>query len=309
MKRNFFLAAVLGTLMMTSCSKDDVLNLNPEDSNSKVSVQFSSSINGAVQPRSGIQLRTGSTTWTANNTIGIFMVDNTPAAVDATANKAYITTDGSNHFAPVTSTDSIFYPVNNSTVNFIAYYPHQSGILLENNYNVDVSNQSNAVDIDFLYAKTTDGYSKTTGAGSAVRLLFDHKLTHFVLNTIAGEGLTANDLQGMTVTVTGLNTRTTFDLTDGTQGSVSTKANIVTNSVSDGAKYDAILVPQSVAANDGVKVEFQIGSELFVWKLAACEFESKTEHVYNVTISRKGVEIEGEINDWTAGTGGDVTAD
>jgi hypothetical protein len=300
--QKFFLAVALGAIMMTSCSKDDVLNQNP-DLNDKVAVQFNSSLNGASL------LRAGNTTWTANNTIGIFMVDETPEVVDAMENKAYKTVDGTKNFVPVASTDVIYYPSNNSTVNFISYYPHQAGISLENEYNVDVSNQNNAIDIDFLYAQTTDGYSKTTNYGTPVKLMFDHKLTHFVLNTIAGDGLTANDLKGMTVTIKGLNTQTTFDLTDGTQGGVSTKANIATKTVTDGTKYDAILVPQSVTTQDGVTVEFGIGNEKFVWKVGACAFESKTEHVYNVTISRKGVEIEGEINDWLEGTGGNVAAD
>jgi hypothetical protein len=298
--KKVFLAAALGATIMMSCSHDhEVLDQNSDEA---VVARFNSSINGATM------LRAGNNTWSAGNTIGIFMVNNTPEAVDATENRAYRTTDGSSHFSHVATTDIIYYPVDNSTVNFISYYPYQSGITLENEYDVDVSDQSNPVDIDLLYAKTTAGYSKTTSAATPVKLMFDHKLTQLVMNITAGEGLTNDDLKGMSVTIKGLNTQTTFDLTDGTLGSASTKVNIVTKVITDGAQYSAILVPQSVTAST-VTVDFNVGNETFVWKVPACEFETQKKHIYTVTIARTGVDVEGEINDWTEGTGGSGTAD
>jgi hypothetical protein len=207
--------------------------------------------------------------------------------------------------------DNIYYPVNGNTVNFVAYYPWQSGIALNSLYNVDVTNQNNPTDIDLLYAKTAAGYSKAT-SGNTVQLLFDHKLTHLVLNITPGEGLSASDLNGMVVTLKGLNTTTTLDLKNGSLGTPSDIANITARTLTDGSKFDAILVPQTVEDNV-MSVEFRIvtanGTEAFVWKVSATAFESKKEHAYNVVIARTGISVTGEINPWETGTGGSGSAD
>ncbi|MDR1407067.1 MAG: fimbrillin family protein [Tannerella sp.] len=307
MKKELVLAAFGAAVFMTSCSNEhEVFPDNTERPSVESPVKFSSSINGATP-----QTRAGSSTWDAGNTIGIFMVDGTPDIVDYTTNRAYRTSDGSNNFSPVSMSDNVYYPVNGSTVNFISYYPWQTGISLDNLYNVNVVNQHNSTDIDMLYAKTTSGYSKGT-SGSVVQLFFDHKLTHMVLNITPGAGLSATDLNGMTVTIKGLNTKTTVDLKDGNLGTPVNVADIVMKTSSNGSKSDAILVPQSIA-DGGMRVEFKInaanGEETFVWKVPATTFESKKEHVYDVTIARTGISVTGEINPWETGTGGSGNAD
>lgn len=289
-------------MFMTSCSNENEVFPNNDRPSGQSIVKFSSSINGATP-----DTRAGNSTWAAGDAIGIFMVDGTPAVVDLAANKAYKTADGSKNFSPVSLNDNIYYPVDGSTVNFISYYPQQTGISLNNLYNVDVASQNNPVDIDLLYAKTTTGYSKATSTNT-VQLFFDHKLTHVVLNITPGAGLTASDLNNMVVTVKGINSRNTLDLKTGNLGTPSSVADIVMKTKTDGSTSDAILVPQVVAGNT-MSIEFKIGNETFVWKVPATEFKSKTEHVYTVTIARTGISVTGEINPWTSGTGGTGTAD
>jgi endonuclease G len=300
MNKKFFLVAALGAAMMTSCSEEHGLSdLQPDAPSGKsVAAKFASSINGAIPQTRAVS------SWTSGDAIGIFMVDDVPAVVDLMTNKAFTTT-GATLFTPKTAGDSIFFPANGSTVNFISYYPYQSGVTL-GDYAVDVSAQSNSIDL--LYAKTTAGYSKTS-VSKTVKLDFYHQLTHLVMSTIPGDGLTEADLQGMTVTIKGMNTQTTFDLTDGTLDAATGQANIVTSEISDGEKYDAILVPQSVSDN-AVTVEFTLATnETFVWKVPARNFEAKTEHNYTITISRTGIDVEGEIKPWIDGDDGTGTAD
>ncbi|MDR1336342.1 MAG: fimbrillin family protein [Tannerella sp.] len=308
MKKELVLVALGAVMSLASCSSEnDIIPGKAESPDVQSSpVKFFPSINGATP-----QTRAGNAAWAAGDAIGIFMVNGVPSAVDHTVNKAYKTADGSKNFTPVSMDDYIYYPVNGSTVNFISYYPRQAGILLENLYSVDVTDQNSPVDIDLLYAKTATGYSKAA-SGNTVQLSFDHKLTHMVLNITPGTGLTAEDLKNMVVTVKGLKTATTLDLKDGTLGTPDAVADIVMKTQTDGLKSDAILVPQSVADNT-VTIEFEIvtanGTEVFVYKVPAITFESKKEHVYAVTINRTGISVTGEINDWAAGTGGSGTAD
>jgi hypothetical protein len=307
MNKRFFLATALGAVMMTACSHEyEMLDKQLDASGESVAAKFTSSINGATP-----QTRATGSTWVSSDSIGIFMVDATPTAVDGMINKHYKKTSGDEkNFSPATTNDAIYYPVDGSTVNFISYYPYQASTLL-GNYNVNVVNQNTPAAIDFLYAKTITGYSKTSGQ-TPVHLTFIHKLTLLVMDTKAGYGLTDDDLKGMVVTIKGLNTQTTIDLKDGSQGNASSKNPIVTKVNTDGKEYSAILIPQDVTAGD-VTVEFEItssnGVETFVWKVPTVTFETQKRHTYSVTISRTGIEVEGEITDWLDVQGGDVNAD
>jgi endonuclease G len=302
--RKKVLFAVIGLgLILASCSNDLETNCNPDPASSgaPVAVQFTSEIHGAIP-----QTRT-ITTWANQNAIGIFMVKDvtsTPSVVNNMLNKQY-QTNGSTAFTPVGSTDTIYYPVDGSSVDFISYYPYQSATAL-GDYSVDVSNQQTGTDIDLLYAKTTSGYSKATK--SPVSLLFDHQLTHLVLNTIPGNGLTADNLKNLTVAVKGLNTTATFDLVSKGLKDLGDVKKIVTNISTAGEKYDAIIIPQTIGKGL-VTVEFQIGSEIFVWTVPEGTFDAETEYIYNVTISRTGVTVTGEINAWKKGQGDNVSAD
>ncbi|MDR1103121.1 MAG: fimbrillin family protein [Tannerella sp.] len=306
MKKELVLVALGAAVSLVSCSSEFDIPGKTEPGVQSSPVKFSSSINGATP-----QTRAGNNTWEAGNTIGIFMVNGTPEIVDNTANRAYKTLDGSKNFSPVSPSDNIYYPVDGSTVNFISYYPWQAGKSLDNLYPVDVTDQNNPVDIDLLYAKTATGYSKAA-SGNTVQLQFDHKLTHMVLNITPDAGLTEADLEDMVVTVKGLNTATTLNLKDGTLGTPDAVADIVMKTQKNGLKSDAILVPQSIVAN-AVSIEFRIdtdnGTEVFKWNVPATTFESKKEYVYTVTITRTGIDVTGEINEWEAGTGGSGTAD
>jgi endonuclease G len=299
--KNVFVTAAIGAALILSaaCTKE-YCDINP--ANEKAPVLFESNINSATPI-------TRASAWSDGSTIGIFMINDAVAVVDDMTNKQYVTDGTAAHaFTPATTSDTIFYPVNGNSVNFISYYPYQAGLALTDDYAVNVVNQQNAIDIDLLYVKTTGtAYSKATQA-TPVSLHFGHQLSHWVLNTKPASGLTAADLEGMTVTVKGLNTQVKFNLSSMALSDLSVVDGIALKVVTSGKQFEAILIPQAIGS-DQVTVEFTtVKNETFVWKVPASALETNKEYTYNVTISRTGISVTGEIEDWETGVGGDVSA-
>jgi hypothetical protein len=303
MKTKFFsIIAIIAAISFTSC-KDNYQELTHH----RVAVRFSSNVNSAIPAVNANKMRApgvNQSSFAADARTGIFMVNATPAVVDGNANKQYKATGTNDEFIPVNANDSIFYPVNGNTVNFIAYSPFDATSDLNVAYNINVSNQSVA-GLDLLYAKTTAGYNKKN---TTVELTFNHVLSHIVINTKSGEGITQSDLDGMTVKISGLKTENTMDMTTGALGIAAATADITPNTLTTGKKFDAILIPQTISANV-VTVTFNVAGEDFIWKLDAGSLVQATEYIYNITITRRGLEITGVINDWTAGTGGTIEVD
>jgi hypothetical protein len=71
--------------------------------------------------------------------------------------------------------------------------------------------------------------------------------------------------------------------------------------------YDAIIMPGTSTAGT-VKVTFDLGGEIFTWNVGAITFEPKKQYSYDVTLTRTGVVVTGEITAWEEVDGGDVIA-
>ena len=64
-----------------------------------------------------------------------------------------------------------------------------------------------------MYADKAEGYTKNN---PVVSFNFSHQLSKLVLTITPGDGLTAADLENLSVTVGGQHTTATFNLSDGT---------------------------------------------------------------------------------------------
>jgi hypothetical protein len=254
-------------------------------------------------------LKASGSTWGAGDAIGVFMVDKGTINVrNSEANKKYVTSTGNGTFAPATSPDTVYYPVNGDKVDFIAYYPYALSITTLGAYPVNVANQSNPAAIDLLYAKATNGgsgYDKTNAF--PVTLSFSHQLSKLTLNVSAPEAstqITPADLTTMTVSIAGLNTSASFNLAAGTLGAASVPAAITPRTVTAGEKYEAILLPGSFS---GVSVTFTItdgkNPDAYVWNLNADTFQAGKEHVYSVSFTDGAIAVTGVITDWTVENG------
>lgn len=294
MKTKLLTALALSVGLFLSCNKD-------RDEPEKQAIHFDAHINQQVATST-----TGGslvTNWENSDKIGIFMVNQgTSTITEGHSNRSY-TYDGTS-FKPDTGNE-MFYPVSDARVDFVAYYPHSAGAVLGTAMAISVANQTDLGAIDYLWVKATNGttgFNKSTGPN--VPLNFDHKLCKIVINTLPGAGLTTSTTgwSTMTVTIKGLNTTAVMDLFSGVVSGNAAPVDISPFARTAGAKYEAIVLPETFAAAGAVQFTFAIGSETYTWSSPANEaFAAGLEYTYDITINRVGVTLATvSIKDWVA---------
>lgn len=305
------LSALAGAAWVSSCSSDEDVN---EVNNGEV--RFTAAI-GTQATATPAATRASGTQWGMGDKIGIFMVEHgTFTIAESASNRKYTTPAGNGNFTPVTGNE-IYYPMDNSTVDFIAYYPHADVATLTDALPVTIATTQTPgtqPSFDLLWAKANNsgnGYSKTSP--DAVALTFGHCLTKLTMNCKLDASVGVPHLDGTTVTIKGMNTRNTFDLKTGTLGTPDTQADITPNKLTRpvaayDATYDAIILPGIYDTGD-VSVEFNIGGDTFTWSVEGIEFLPGTEYIYEVTILRTGILVEGTITEWNPVKKDPVTAE
>ncbi|MDR2893866.1 MAG: fimbrillin family protein [Alistipes sp.] len=305
MKNFFATAAVCAamTVVLASCDNNNVVLQGPQP------VKFSATVGEASATPA---TRAYDTAWENGDEIGIFMVGNgTSTVVDNTNNRQFKTEEGDGVFAAVAANQTIYYPTDDSEVDFIAYYPYKAGTAIDGNVSVSITTQTTPKDIDMLWAKANNsgaGYSK--GSSGAVALQFSHVLSKLVMNVIPGDGLEADDLEDMSVAIRNMYTGAAFNVGTGVVNGFSNPLDFEPRQVTNGAKYDAIVLPTTYGAGE-VMVQFTLdGGDVFVWNLTDTQatFASGSQYTYDVTLNRTGVTVTGDITAWTPVVGGDVTA-
>jgi len=260
-------------LLGTACRKDNAPEVVNEN---RTAVQFSSSINGQIKTKAA------DNSWNANDAIGVFMKTGTGLTTVLSANKVYLTL-GDGEFKPSNLEQTIYYPEDGKAVDFIAYYPFDQN-LSGNSYSVNVSAQSNQPAIDLLYANNAVGLSKTS---TNANLVFSHQLSKVEFTVKNGTGVA--DLNGLSVSITGLKTNANFDLATGTITPQSQTATILAKTgVRNAATVaEAILIPTTDEA--GTKVVFTLGAKTFTWALpAGTKFEKGKKYSYEIELKGEG---------------------
>lgn len=305
MKKYFIIAAT--ALALAACSNNEEVE-GPDST--MVPVNFSASVGTSVS-------RAIDQKWSANDAIGIYMVKGGQALnenniSEGAKNIRYIV-DASkeNGFAPNGTT--IYYPIDNSTVDFYAYYPcgtmssltTYSSVISGYGYGINVATQSNQEAIDFMYSNNVKGKKKTD---KAVALMFSHKLCKMLLTIAPGEGITTANLSGLTVTVKSQNTTQTFNLSTGAlMNDAAGPQDITFRKISD-TQYEAILLP---SASTSRTFEFNLNNGKdapFAWVMDKA-LTPGNKYTYTVTINRNGVEATGQILAWTIIDGSNVSAE
>jgi hypothetical protein len=315
--------AAASLIGMTACSNNDEPAVQNND---PVAVQFT-----AASPAS-TRLEASGDKWENGDAIGVFMVQTTagiPATVESAVNFKYLANinagatnaSAETTFKPSDNVNTIYYPLDNSKVGFIAYYPWKSGQTF-GTYAVNVSGtQSDQSALDLLYAKTAETFQKDPSA--PVALTFTHQLVKLIITAEAGAGIDIGDLSA--VTIYGLNTEADFNLTTGVLGATSTAAAIIPQTITapqsavSGATpvpavngvYEAILLPAAVTT--GAYVMFTVDGEDYKWDLAGdvTALTKATKYQYTITVTKTGAELDNDgskssITPWTtpgAGTG------
>lgn len=308
MKARLFMSMAAAALVWTGCSNDE----NGSGADARVPVEFRASV-GVTETRAIDQ------TWSLEDVIGIFMVESDKPLQDANISEGAknirykVAAANSKEFSP--DGTPIYFPMDNSEVDFYAYYPQglvrndpNSGNYL---YDINVSDQgdetkSNQENLDLMYADKVEGKRKTD---KNISLNFRHQLCKVILTVEPGEGVTTLDMNALTVEVNNQNTTATFDLTTGMllMEDAADPKDIVLYRRQSTYIYEAILLP-----DDGTSrtFEFDLNNEHdapFIWNMEKALVAGR-KYTYTVKLDRTGVEVEGNIEAWTPENGGEVNA-
>lgn len=303
--------ALVSAMCFSSCSNDEETDVN----NGAVRITAAIGHDAVATPAS----RAAGTQWAAADAIGIFMVNHGATTLaGATGNKQYVTTRGDGAFTPAAGHE-IYYPMDNSAVDFIAYYPYADNATLGTSLDITIATtQTDATQAatDLMWAKADNSGSGYTKDGNAtVALTFGHCLSKLTMHCKVDPSVGAPALLDLTtVTIRGMNTSAGFDLAAGALGAASgTPADIAPRKLSAApagfhGAYDAIVLPAAYAAGN-LAVDFTIYGEDFTWNVDPVTFLPGYEYIYEVTITRTKVTATGTIKPWNPVNKGPVTAE
>lgn len=303
MRKHLILATV--ALALAACSDNENEPADRTDGQ-PVPVEFHASV-GVTETRAIDQ------TWSAADAIGIFMVKAgqsfVPEQISEGAENIRYVVDAAatGTFKPGGTT--IYYPMDNSEVDFYAYSPRGSLIKEETTthylYVVNLATQTSQEALDLLYSNDVKGKKKTD---KTITLGFKHQLCKVILTVEPGAGVSADEMNGLTVKVNAQNTTAHFDLTAGALKDDATNATDITLfKLTDAYIYEAILLPDA-ATDRTFEFDLNNGRDVpFIWNMGKT-LTAGSKYTYTVKLNRSGVEVSGQIDPWNAENGGQVDA-
>lgn len=231
--------------------------------------------------------------WVEKDQVGIYMLKSGTASVVDFANVPYQAESSGavTIFQPQGS--KISYPIDDSSVDFISYYPYTAGVI-DGIYPISLANQTTSLTAhDLMFAKAdNEGRGFTSGS---VSFTYAHQLSKFTLQVVDNQGAS---LAAQSVTVKGMNTVASFDLMSGTLATPSTIADIQTYGMSKG--YEAVLLPFTLAS--GHAVEVVVDGKVYTWNMngsyPALEVKPGYAYTFNLKINSFLGEIAGELIDF-----------
>lgn len=302
--KNYLIPAI-AALALAACSNNENEPADRTDGQ-PVPVEFRASV-GVTETRAIDQA------WSAADAIGIFMVKAGQSFVpehicEGAENIRYVVdAAATGTFKP--GGTAIYYPMDNSEVDFYAYYP-QGSVTNEETatnylYEVEVATQTNQEALDLLYSNDVKGKKKTD---KGITLGFKHQLCKVILTVEPGAGVSADEMNGLTVKVNAQNTTATFDLTAGAlKTDAANTADITLFKQADAYVYEAILLPDA-ATDRTFEFDLNNGRDVpFIWNMGKA-LTAGSKYTYTVKLNRTGVEVTGQIDPWNAENGGQVDA-
>ncbi len=301
-----FLLALCSIVLLTAgCSKDSSENpAGAESPDARVALQLTGGISAQTRASDGA--------WDAGDRIGIYMLyAGTADIAEEVENIPYTTADGTSAFTPVSTV--IYFPVNGSNVDFRAWYPYSSsaGSFL---WMADLTDQSSQESIDLMTAKAPSDTESTVynKEQPKVALSFQHLLTKLEVNIAAGEGISQDDLAGLTVQITEQVSMVTYEPSTDLIGYMQQLVTIPLLITEDGTFAEAILCPDDLAdyysTDRGRQLTFTLNNEAqetFYYNIDADKsFKTGEKNIYNITINRVSLDVTATVEDWIDGNNG-----
>lgn len=299
MKKQAFICALLAAVLLPGCSEDR--ENTPQPTDGRV----------ALEATSGIRMNTRAydKTWEAGDAIGIYMLN--ADVIDGDGNRKYTTTqEAENGSFTAAEGQTLYFPVDGSMRDFVAYYPYRETLADGNVYTVDVRNQTPQKDIDLMGAAKVERKDKLN---PHVAFVFTHKLVKLDITIKAdGTSLTDAELAGTTVSLSNQQTAATYNVVTGGEATVTAGTPAKIDLHTDGLKAEGIVLP--AATTENMELTFtvpKLDNQKFSWSVNSAEkskaFEAGSKYLYTITIGKAGVEVSSTVEDWTPGNGGGET--
>ena len=315
------LISIICILSLSGCNSNDGDISTPTNDE----LRIGSSLGGTIAR----DARVLDTSWDIGDAIGIFLVkdgvdwDESSDILFENAKYMYdksLPLGGYQPFKPFSVADRLIYPVADTKIQLVAYYPHKGNWGLTTINKIDVTDQSYQTVIDLLYAPITKGTHNKSNASDPIQLDFTHKLSKLVINVEAGDGIDPlhADFINMTVILKDFIADGTFNISTGDVATGTTNADLLAckaTAISGmNARFEAILMPQAMTATQNI--EFSIGGDTYGWDLTNTSLDTGTaklsqlisgeKYSYTVIIKKTGIEIVGhDIAVW-GNSGGTV---
>ncbi len=280
----FKLWSVVLLLSLFACSQEENQQIKTASA-----IQFTSEVEGIALTRAN------GAAWSANDSIGVYMKKNGEvlsgsSSIEGATNILYSTVNGDGNFSPVGN--GIYFPQDESSVDFIAYYPQRTLTDLYA-YPVDVTNQNDLEAIDLLYSNNLTGISDRS---NALNLAFTHQLSRLIFNIKSSDN---SKLTNLKLKLSGLKTKASFNLADATltpdEASVDT-INVKTSITNNTGTAQAILIPES--SIDKVTLTIEVGNSKKEYKLPLTALEKGKEYSYNLDITGGSTEVDPEASSY-----------
>lgn len=271
MKMKSLLGVMISLSILTACQNDEMSIVQNEVSHSGIT--FTSIIDDANPSRAY------DNSWESNDEIGVFMLANGDKTT-LTANVAYVTPKGDGYFASKNA--PIYYPEDETPVDFIAYYPYNADINDYKVYPINLTNQSSQNSLDLMSATNLTGRTQSSPQGN---LQFKHLLAKLVLNLNS-----QNSLKGLKASINGLKVKGTANLADGTLAATNETASISLYMNENGTQAEAILLPQPLTGKLKIQLELNGQTKEFETTISG-NIEQGAKYVCNVNINYKGGEV------------------
>ena len=324
MKTRIFMVMAAAALVLAACRNDE------ETDNWAGEIRLSSGLTVQAESRS-VETNLQATQIADGVHVGFFInedVAGTPATT-YTQNLNYEAT-GKGGFDGTT----VYFPQSNNGVNIYAYAPWKEKLVLNNSYDFtvesDQSEAENYIASDLLWGQpmkqkqgsnpaTYEPANPVARTKENVNVTFKHLLSKVQVTLEPGDGLTAVDFKGATLSILGTKPTTSLTLKTGDISTASGEATPIiaakypTNVPPTSLTASAIVVPQTIAkGTQFMQVHLASGGDLFYTipdgELdLALTLESGKIYKYEIKVNLSGLTVTSTIADWeTIGEGDPV---
>ena len=295
MKTKYFFLAAAASVMLTACSNDGEVNDR----------QIRLTTKNALMTRStdqSLQL----TQFAANSLVDIFLNDDASSDTEVSTYPQPVVykADGEGNLT-TNNGASYYWPVKMHALSIYGVYPSGAATSCDN------TAISFSVQADQSAATAYNASDLMTGAPSAnpvaqlenpavVPLTFTHLLTKININlskTTGTTDITDEDLANAVISIVNTKPTTTFNPKTATVTAATGDVTEIT--AGTGTTVSAIVVPQTIAANQGL-IQVKIGDDTFLYAPdAELTLAPKSVYTYNIRVNKPNIVVTSSITSWS----------